>query len=427
VKVLLVGFWHPELLRGGAQQVCYELFQGLQARDHVEVTLLSTVNELVPALYKSGARITGFDGRPGEFLFLSRGYDDWWHRVPDPLLFESFAEFLSLVQPDVVHFQHFILLGMDMLTVTRRVLPKARIILTFHEFTTICRANGQMVRTTDRSLCTHASPVRCHQCFPNHAPEEFFVREMWMKRHLEAVDVFTTPSRFMIEHYVRWGLDRAKFRQITNGQTNHNTHPAPMPPRARRNRFGFFGQMVENKGVAILLRAVEILRAEGFTDFTVDLNGDNLRYAAEANRIEVEAFLEAERARPLAEQNVFLRGPYEVAHLPHRMAELDWCIVPSVWWEIFGLVISEAWMFGKPVIAANVGGMAERVEDGVNGLHFAMGDPRALAQVMRRCVEEEGLWEKLVAGVRPPATRDEMVDLFLDLYREGALAPAAAE
>ena len=38
------------------------------------------------------------------------------------------------------------------------------------------------------------------------------------------------------------------------------------------------------------------------------------------------------------------------------MARVDWSIVPSTWWEIFGLVISEAWMFGKPVICSNRGG-----------------------------------------------------------------------
>jgi glycosyltransferase involved in cell wall biosynthesis len=424
VKILQVGFWHPELLRGGAQQVCYELFCGLRARDDVEVTLLASVDESVPALYKAGARITGFDGRPGEYLFLSRAYDHWWHKVPEPLLVESFAEFLEMVQPDVVHFHHFLVYGIDMLTVARRVLPNARIILTLHEFLAICFANGQMLRKTDRSLCTHASPVRCHQCFPERAPEDFFVREMWIKRHLEAVDYFTTPSRFMIEHYVDWGLDRAKFRHITNGQQNRNANPPAIAPRARRNRFGFFGQMVDNKGVVVLLRAVQLLRAEGFADFTVDLNGDNLKYASEPNRKEVEAFLEEEQARPVDEQIVFFRGSYEHAHLPFRMAELDWCIVPSVWWEIFGLVISEAWMFGKPVIASNVGGMAERIEDGVNGLHFAVGDPRALARVMRRAVEEDGLWERLVAGITPPASREEMVALFMDLYREPASAEA---
>ena len=57
------------------------------------------------------------------------------------------------------------------LALTRKVLPKARIVFTFHEFLAICNADGHMLRKTDRSLCTHASPVRCHQCFPAIPPE----------------------------------------------------------------------------------------------------------------------------------------------------------------------------------------------------------------------------------------------------------------
>ena len=132
-------------------------------------------------------------------------------------------------------------------------------------------------------------------------------------------------------------------------------------PRPKRNRFGFFGQMVDAKGIHVLLQAVEHLRAEGFSDFSVELNGDNIRYASEQRRTEIEGFLEREAARPLRKQNVVFNGSYQVDQLAGRMARVDWCIVPSVWWESFGLVISEAWMFHRPIIASNVGGMAERI------------------------------------------------------------------
>ena len=95
MKVLLISLFHPELIRGGAQQVCYELFRGLQQRPDVEVTLLASVDSSMPALYKSGARITGFDQRPNEYVFLSRNYDYLWHRVSDALLIEAYVEFLQ--------------------------------------------------------------------------------------------------------------------------------------------------------------------------------------------------------------------------------------------------------------------------------------------------------------------------------------------
>jgi glycosyltransferase involved in cell wall biosynthesis len=415
-KILLISLFHPELVRGGSQQVCYELFCGLREHQEFEATLLASVDGNVPALFKTGACITGFDRRPNEFLFLSRDYDYTWHKIPNPRLIESYMEFLQLIQPDVVHFHHFLTLGIDLLTITRKILPKVRIVFTFHEFMAICAANGQMVRRTDKSLCGEASGVRCHQCYPDQSPEFFVLREMWMKKHLEAVDIFTTPSRFMIDHYVRWGIAADRIRHIPNGQADYSGGLIPNEERSNRNRFGFFGQMVDNKGVHVILQAVEHLRASGFDDFVVELNGDNLHYASEARRKEIEGFLEREMQRPPHKQNVVMNGSYHVDQLSARMSRVDWCIVPSVWWEIFGLVISEAWMFKRPVIASNVGGMKERITDGIDGLHFTMGDARSLAELMRRAATEHGLWDKLVAGIQRPTSREKMTDAFLQIY-----------
>lgn len=416
MKVLLISLYHPELVRGGAQQVCYELYKGLKARKDIDPVLLFSVDPSFKSLYKSGAQITGFDGREGEFVFLSRDYDYLWHKGQSTALARTFAEFLELIKPDVVHIHHFHLLGIDLLTLIRRVLPTVKLVFTLHEFMTICEANGQMVRRLDNSLCDHSSPIRCHQCFPDRQPESFFVRDMWFKKHLEAVDTFTVPTKFMIEHFVRWGLDPEKIVQVTNGQPDYSRGRLLSDKRSKRNRFGFFGQLIDNKGVWVLIKAVQQLRAEGFTDFVVELNGDNLQYASPARRAEIEAFLEEEAQLPLNERIVVFNGSYSVDQLPQRMARIDWCVVPSVWWEIFGLVISEAWMFKRPVIASNVGGPGERISHDKDGLLFDVADAASLAQTIQRACTEKGLWERLVKGITPPATEETMVDAFMSIY-----------
>jgi glycosyltransferase involved in cell wall biosynthesis len=429
MKALIISIFHPELVRGGAQQVAYELFQGLNARPDTQAVFLAAVDPTFTAYYKSGACITGFDGRPDEYLFLSRGYDYWWHKTSDTRLLTAYADFLREIRPDVVHFHHFLLLGLDLITFTRRILPDVRIIFTLHEFLAICDAHGQMLRVQDRALCTRASPARCHQCFPNRGPEEFFLRELWVKRHFEAVDHFTTPSRFMIEHYVTWGLSRDRITHVGNGQPDYagGNRPAALPGQ-KRNRFGFFGQLVDNKGVWLLLEAAALLRAEGFEDFSIDINGENLRYASEARRSEIEAFRQAEEALPPERRLVHFNGGYEVSQLAARMNRVDWCIVPSVWWETFALVISEAWMFGRPVIASDIGAMQERVRNEIDGLHFGAGDPRSLAAVIRRAATEEALWHGLVSGIQPQAGRDGMVEDMLIVYHSSnPAAPPALQ
>lgn len=414
MKILLISLYHPELVRGGAQQVALETFENLRHNPAHEVFLLASIDQTTPALYKSGARITGFDGRPNEFLFLSQDYDYAWQKSSNVLLAESFQEFLELLAPDVVHFHHFMTYGIDYLSLTRRVLPQARIVLTAHEFLTICPANGHMVRLTDASLCSRASAVRCHQCLPERPPEHYFLREQWMKAHLAVVDAFTTPTQFMIEQFVTWGLPREKFHYVTNGQLKRL--PSPSPARERRNRFGFFGQLIDAKGLHVLLQAVALLRAEGFDNFVVEINGDNIHFASPERRAEIEEFLAAEAQRPLAQRNVIFNGSYHPDQLRARMERVDWVVVPSVWWEIFCLVISEAWSFGRPVIASDVGGPAERITAEVDGLLFPLGDASALPDTIRRAASEDGLWERVAAGIKPPPGRSEMVEGFLKVY-----------
>jgi glycosyltransferase involved in cell wall biosynthesis len=415
-KVLLISLGHPELVLGGSPVVCQELFDELRCRDAVECTMLAAVDRDAGDAHQPRAGITGFEGRDGVWLMHQADHDTWLHRNNEPLLVEAFIELLHTLEPDVVHFHHFQTVGIDMIGTVRLALPACRILLTFHEFTAICAADGHMVRRTDRSLCDRASPMRCHQCVPDRTPDDFMIRKLWMERNLAAVDHFTCPSHFMIEHYVDWGISRDRISHVTNGERSRVVRPMLPARDAARNRFGFFGLLHDDKGVTVLLRAVALLRESGFTQFRIDINGGGIKHASTSMRREIEAFEEAERQLPVTERIVAFNGVYGLDQIQSRMMRVDWTIVPSVWWEIFGLVISEAWMFGRPVICSNVGGMAERVTHEVDGLHFEMGDPADLAATIRRACTEPGLWDRLHEAVPEPPSRAAMADGFLALY-----------
>ena len=130
----------------------------------------------------------------------------------------------------------------------------------------------------------------------------------------------------------------------------------------------------------------------------------------------------------MGERLVWFNGSYATRELRSRMARIDWCLVPSMWWEAFALVISEAWMFKKPVICSNVGAMADRVRDEKDGLQFEMGDPAGLARTIKRAASEPGLWQRLAGALPTPPAREVMVDGFRRIYRtrgEDAAAGAA--
>jgi glycosyltransferase involved in cell wall biosynthesis len=98
------------------------------------------------------------------------------------------------------------------------------------------------------------------------------------------------------------------------------------------------------------------------------------------------------------------------------LADVDWVVVPSVWYENAPLVIQEAFQHGRPVICSDIGGMAEKVTDGVDGLHFRAGDARDLAATLQRAVTSPGLWERLSAGIQPVHDLETHVNTLQELY-----------
>jgi glycosyltransferase involved in cell wall biosynthesis len=91
-------------------------------------------------------------------------------------------------------------------------------------------------------------------------------------------------------------------------------------------------------------------------------------------------------------------------------------IVPSIWWENAPLVILEAFRRGRPVICSGIGGMAELVRDGVDGLHFRPGDARALAALLGRAAAAPDLWAQLRANLPDVPTIEDAVARHLRLY-----------
>ena len=115
-------------------------------------------------------------------------------------------------------------------------------------------------------------------------------------------------------------------------------------------------------------------------------------------------------------KNITFYGPYEPDELPDLMSDVDWVIVPSSWWENSPLVIQEAFNFGRPVIAADIGGMAEKVTDGENGLHFRARNPRDLAYKITLALIDDGLYDKLYDGITAPLSIEESAIEHIRLY-----------
>lgn len=396
MRVLVVSHGHPAFSIGGAEMAAHNLFRGLDAVPGVEAHFLARAAS--PVRRHDATPLLSLRQGEREVFLHADAWDEFWlsNRALDDLA-GAFARYLLHIRPDVVHFHHVIGLGVEALLQVRKLLPQVAIVVTFHEYLSICAHHGQMVKTSGNALCSRASPAECGTCFPQHAPATLFQRELFLKNHLALANAFVAPSRFLLHRYTDWGLPADRFEVIENGLDARPPAPARESGSGRRARFGFFGQLSEFKGLPVLLEAVSRIpdRLWG-DDAALCIFGGNLERQPEAFRTRFATLMEraGRRAR--------FYGSYRADELPRLMGQVDWTIVPSIWWENSPLVIQEAFLHRRPPIVSDIGGMAEKVRHRVDGLHFRASSPEDLADRMAEAMADPALWSRLREAALPP-------------------------
>jgi glycosyltransferase involved in cell wall biosynthesis len=214
------------------------------------------------------------------------------------------------------------------------------------------------------------------------------VRLLRMARDAElrgAAHVFT-PSAYLGELAVSWGVKADRVSVLPN--------PSPAMPElaardALRESFGmngatlvFAGRLTAQKALHDALDAVS--RVEGVS-LLIAGDGDQ------------RAPLEAGISKLGLEERVRLLGPLPRDRIIELFHAADASILSSSW-ENFPHTVVEALAAGTPVIATAVGGVAEVVHDGENGLLVRPGDVRGLADAIRRFFDDAALRDRLRAA-----------------------------
>ncbi|MGK7899284.1 MAG: glycosyltransferase family 4 protein [Xenococcus sp. (in: cyanobacteria)] len=394
-QVLIIAHNHPHFFPGGAEIFAYDLFKAIGEHTEYKPFFLAAADPNSRELH-TGTPFQMLVDSEEEALFWGGSFD-YFYQSQQMLnfMYLDFKAFLEQLKPDVIHFHHTIRFGVEAIQVAKQTLPEVKIVLTIHEFILICHRDGQMVRKDNDELCEYSSPSRCSRCFPEHSPQKFKMREEFLKTHLELVDHFISPSHFLAQRFIDWGLPAEKMTVLENGRQVYE--PAPhrqLETEEKRNSFGFFGQINPYKGTLLILEAVEYLVQNNFNNFQINLFG-NIAPGFPEFQTEFLDFLEKHQ------DIVTYHGKYQQVEIPELIQLVDWVIVPSVWWENSPLVIQEVFMHKRPIICSDIGGMAEKVDNNVTGLHFKVRNQISLAKKMKQACLEDGLWDRLVQNIGP--------------------------
>ena len=415
LRVLMVAHSHPMVTRGGAEIAAHRLFEALGGLAGWQTWFLGCQRDGMRE-HTGSVFVQPWGGR--EYLYAPEEFD--WLRFAnrDPRFPGAFRELLAELRPDVVHFHHFARLGVECFQHVRRELPGAAIVLTLHEYLALCHHYGQMVTKGDDRLCERDDFGRCHDCFPDIDPTDFFLRKTYIERFLAEVDRFVCPSGFLAGRFAAWGLPRERIVMLENLIAEPQAPPAKTPPGPLR--IGFFGQMSRLKGIDVLFDAASLLLKRGVDDVLIDVYGDYRNQPFE--------FQEAVKRRIAdAGPNVRFHGPYEPAQVEALMRQVAATVVPSIWWENSPMVIQEAFRNRRPVICSDIGGMAEKVRDGADGWHFRAGDAVSLAARLSELAASPERVAQMAATVRQPPKPAETVAAHVALYRRALERQTPAE
>lgn len=173
-------------------------------------------------------------------------------------------------------------------------------------------------------------------------------------------------------------------------------------------RLAFLGRLDPVKGIEIAIQAVRCLNS------ALPLQLDIYGVAQGSNGTTYQQHLETLVA---GDKRIRFCTPISAEQVVSVLRGYDALLVPSTWLETGPLVVLEAFAAGIPVMGSHLGGIAELVTDGVDGMVCAAGDVEAWSQAIMQFVQDESLRRRLTMGIRPPRTTAQVADEMVALYQ----------
>lgn len=331
----------------------YQLRGGEDECQEAEVSLLREMGHLVEVYEENNDRVAALGN-------LRMALRTVWSEEA----YQTVRRRLTKQPYDVVHVQNFF----PMISPSVYYAAKAEgvpVVQTLHNYRLLC-PNALFFR--DGRVCEDCLgksipwPGVLRACYRGSCAATGVVTAMVTAHHTmqtwtEMVDVYIALTEFAKQKFVEGGLPAKKIVVKPNF-----VHPDPGSGEGRGEYALFVGRLSPEKGVETLLSAWKLLR--GKVPLKIVGDGPLAAWVAEAAKLV---------------PGVNWLGRMPSAEVYKLMGEAAFLVFPSQWYETFGRVAIEAFAKGTPVIASNIGAIAELVDSGRVGLHFRPGDSEDLA------------------------------------------------
>lgn len=370
MRVLLLSDLYPPVI-GGIELHVRNVARGLAARGH-DVAVATMHHEGQPSIERDGPIVV--HRLRGSIHRIDRAYGDVLRRFappfPDPELVLGLSRIIRSERPEIVHGHNWL---------TRSFLPLkrasgARLVVTLHDYGLVCAKRSLLYRG---ALCDGPALGKCLGCAGRHygaAKGVVITFGTFVTGPLErsAVDLFM-PVSSAVATASRLDADGAAFQIVPNFVPDEVAEQTTAPGQDGDPRLAdepyllYVGALTEHKGVPVLLDAYRRLK-------------DPPPLVMIGTR-----WPDSPRSFP--------PGVTVLSDVPHDDVMRAWSrsllgVVPSTFPDPCPTVAMEAMASGRALVASDIGGLPDLVEDGSTGLLVPAGDAGALASAIQRLVDD---------------------------------------
>ncbi len=292
------------------------------------------------------------------------------------------------------------------------------VVMSMQDYKLTCPA-GQHVR--DGKVCTrciggHEYWAAIHGCRNNRVwSTAYTIRNVvnrYRRTFRDGITLFMPCSNFVRDHLAGAGFDRDQMHVLPDFTDLPEQVDINCQGKALTKYACFVGRISPEKGIPTMIEAAR-------------LSGVPLKIAGDARRMP-----ELLKNPP---PNVEFVGKLSREQLPDFYRNARFSVVPSEWFECFGIVAAEAQGYGTPVIATAMGGLPEVVVHGETGLIVPPNDPQAMAAAMQALWNDDATVQRMCQAGRKRAKAEFAPSVFyrriaaayqhaIDLHREATHA-----
>jgi glycosyltransferase involved in cell wall biosynthesis len=361
MKVLMAHNWY--FVGGGADRVFFETVKLLEAHEHMVIPFSMKDKRNYASEYH--------EYFPDEIDYSKIQLSVRNLKTAASMIYSSEANekinaLINKTKPDIAHLHNIYgrLTPSILYALKKNNVP---VVMTLHDFKLICPAYNML---RDGNVCEICKDGKYYRCIATKCHKRSYLASLvyaleayiysWLKTYLKHIRYFVTPSMFMRNKLIEFGIPQEKLVHIPNFVAFYSV----TPNYDSKSYLLYSGKLLRTKGLKTLLKAIQEL-----PDIEVHIAGSG------DMREELEEFVKDNKIR-----NVKFLGHLGEKELHQVLADARFVILPTECYENAPMSVLEAFSHGKPVVGANIAGIPEMVIEGQTGLLFEPGNHRDLKE-----------------------------------------------